>query len=358
MKHLAKKIVFMAGLLTCVIFLSCPEEAPMAAISSDGTFKLSDGVKALEYRVVNIHVYSISGRYLMSITPEPVYEEEEEENEDGDDGGTGGNISLPSIPNANKKVLYYNWKLETDLPQGELVTFWVELLDVNTGVVYYAEGKDDIIVSGTRYDWVLEEIFIPVFNEEDLRKLGNDEHFLPSKNYALIADLDLKEPWEPLCTGSYAFSGLFDGKGHTISGLRFNTAAHSNIGFFSYLRGTSGKHAVVKNLNIVMHGGNLNLEAGTRSFGGLAGYAEFADIEKVMIKSMSSSSIEPIIIHKLGGTEFDLGGIVGNFSMSGSITKSASQIPMSASLNSTGGPVTVFIGGIVGRAGDPNTGEQ
>lgn len=91
----------------------------------------------------------------------------------------------------------------------------------------------------------------------------------------LTADivLDANESWEPIGYASYydetkAYSGTFDGQGHTISGLNANATVS---GLFGYT-----KNAAIKNLTVAGSvGGGSCLTAG----GGIVGYAVGGTIE-------------------------------------------------------------------------------
>lgn len=87
-----------------------------------------------------------------------------------------------------------------------------------------------------------------------------DSVLYDNKYVELTSDIDISgiENWEPVGGSQYAFNGTFDGKGHTIKGLREGTKESprrlsknvedfSNaLGFF----GNIGIDAVVKNLNL------------------------------------------------------------------------------------------------------------
>ena len=102
-----------------------------------------------------------------------------------------------------------------------------------------------------------EEDFIPVYTVEDLYSIRNNL----SANYKLMNDIDLTEAtapggdydylgngWNPIGGGSSygatAFSGVFDGDGHKISGMRIDFKTVPNgygegyFGLFSKIIGT------------------------------------------------------------------------------------------------------------------------
>lgn len=54
------------------------------------------------------------------------------------------------------------------------------------------------------------------------------------ENKNLASKGDLTE-WEPIGTSDVPYTGTFDGKGYTISGLYFNNPSESNVGLFGYI---------------------------------------------------------------------------------------------------------------------------
>jgi hypothetical protein len=53
--------------------------------------------------------------------------------------------------------------------------------------------------------------------------------------------------WQPIGTLNNPFSGIFDGNGHTISGIYINDKTQNNLGLF----GVTAPEAVIKNLGVV-----------------------------------------------------------------------------------------------------------
>ncbi|KAG4102764.1 hypothetical protein H8356DRAFT_1305122 [Neocallimastix lanati (nom. inval.)] len=87
-----------------------------------------------------------------------------------------------------------------------------------------------------------------------------EEILYDNKYIEVIADIDISdvENWEPIGGSQFSFNGVFDGKGHTINGLKEGTEENprklskniedfSNaLGFF----GTLGVNAIVKNIRL------------------------------------------------------------------------------------------------------------
>ena len=116
-----------------------------------------------------------------------------------------------------------------------------------------------------------------IANETQLRdfaKSFSEDNTYKGKYIQLANDIELVQgDWTVIGEGDYAFSGSFDGKGHTVSGLKIGSAEnhHKDNGslyyaFFSALDGDS----FVKDLNLDV---NIYVEGdGNLYVAGLAGY--------------------------------------------------------------------------------------
>ncbi len=71
--------------------------------------------------------------------------------------------------------------------------------------------------------------------------------------------------WTPIGTSSYKYAGVFDGQGHTVSGLYFNNTNSSYIGLFGFLYNPS----VIKNVGVVD-----SYFSGYQRVGGICGHIE------------------------------------------------------------------------------------
>ena len=188
------------------------------------------------------------------------------------------------------------------------------------------------------------------------------------KTFVLTDDIDLTGvEWQGIGSDSVFFSGIFDGQGHTISGLSITSSDNQNIGFFSRTQ-----NAEIKNLIIDAPTADLVYSGGNAYFGVLVGRANSSVISNVEVRNMdvhigatSEVSAGGLVgwVHNNGtiigcstsggldisrGSNYRLGGIVGDWAWAyGSISQSSSNLNIigfnSNNTNSYG------TGGIVGR---------
>lgn len=143
-----------------------------------------------------------------------------------------------------------------------------------------------LLISVIPFTVSAESDFIEIYTADDLRAV--DENL--SRNYKLMNDIDLStltasggkynyngNGWEPIGSGGVygknAFTGVFDGNGHTISGIRIIVSSMpqgassktAHIGLFAYNSG------VICNLTI---DGKItsNYEYGVNYIGGITAY--------------------------------------------------------------------------------------
>ncbi len=112
---------------------------------------------------------------------------------------------------------------------------------------------------------------IEIWTAEDLYNVRDDLE----GSYILMADIDLSDTyganydegggWKPIRRGEHVFEGIFDGNGHTISGLYINRPDEYYIGLFAYFT----EEAEVFNLKLI----DVNV-VGNESVGGLVGYSD------------------------------------------------------------------------------------
>ena len=147
-------------------------------------------------------------------------------------------------------------------------------------------------------------------------------------NITLDKNIDLTgKVWTPIGTDyDNAYTGTFDGGGHTITGLTVTTN-DQYAGLFGYL-GKFGKFCTVK--NVVMDGIQITCNHRLGSAGGVAGYSRAVTIENCSVSGSVSGTMRA-------------GGVVGGLN-GGSITGCSSSATVKGTLN---------VGGV---AGETNSG--
>lgn len=168
--------------------------------------------------------------------------------------------------------------------------------------------------------------------------------------FTLKNDIKLTKLWTPIGSGTaYHFSGIFDGDGHTISGLKTESSSGAT-GFFGYLVGTAKNLTVqgeIKSKSDKCGGiaGHLDREgsieyctsnvniSGKDKTGGIVGYNEGGYIEQCTN------------LGKVSGT-YKIGGIVGE-NWGGVISECHNMGEISSSER---GIETYGTGGIAGRS--------
>lgn len=163
-----------------------------------------------------------------------------------------------------------------------------------------------------------------------------------SANYKLTTDIVLNDDtsgyedwsnnspdhvWTPIGTLSSAFSGTFDGQGHTVSGIYINGGDY--LGLFGYISGGTVENIGVADSNI----------SGRSYIGGVAGYNYGGQVTNcgnsgcitALYMTTSNDEVVPEYCYAGGVVGYNCGGQVTNCHNSGTIT-------------STG----MIIGGVVG----------
>ncbi len=188
-------------------------------------------------------------------------------------------------------------------------------------------------------------------NEEqtDSWKPTRTENF-EGVTFTLADDIKLTGEWEPIGSDdSYNFAGIFDGDGHTISGISI-TKNSPNTGLFGYLVGE------VRNLNV-----EGSIKVGTGSCGAVAGV--LTDTGKITnctskVTISAGNKTGGIAGYNNGGTieectnignisgTFKVGGVTGE-NWGGTITKCRNLAEITSSER---GVATYGTGGVAGRS--------
>lgn len=197
-----------------------------------------------------------------------------------------------------------------------------------------------------------------ISNEDQLVAFAGslEESVLYDGKYVeLTSDIDISsiENWEPVGGSQFAFNGTFDGKGHTISGLREGTKDNprrlsknvddfSNaLGFF----GNIGVDAVVKNLNLT----NVAIYAYREdaSFvGGIVGYMQgLSDSSSYKGAVIDNCSVQGTIESTTAEKNAYVGGIAAR-QYKGSIINCHTDVKLSSKVEY--GESIASVGGITG----------
>ncbi len=123
----------------------------------------------------------------------------------------------------------------------------------------------------------------------------------------LVSDVSGFREWTPIGRRDFSYDGIFNGQGHTISGLYFNDSQRSYVGFFGYTE----IHSKISNVGIVDSyfcgstyvGGmcgrgygiiencyNANTVSGTSIVGGVCGFKDYRPINNCYITGAVSGS--------------------------------------------------------------------
>ena len=208
----------------------------------------------------------------------------------------------------NGKVFVYKMQSDTHWQAGEEYTYTVSLAAAKDPG-YTIEGDGSYTV--TTADGL-----------KNVAKLVNEEG-KTDINITLDTDLTLTGEWTPIGTESQPYTGTFNGKDKTITGLTVNQEGTNYVGLIGYL-GSGGKVQ-----NVVLEGVQITSDNSSGYAGGVAGDS-WGTIENCSVSGSVS------------GTTF-AGGVVGS-QWGGSITGCNSSATVKG---------VIFAGGI---AGETNSG--
>ena len=88
-------------------------------------------------------------------------------------------------------------------------------------------------------------------------------------NGTLVSDGNGFREWTPIGRGDFSYNGIFNGQGHTISGLYFNNSRRNYVGFFGY----TGRYSKISNVGIVD-----SYFCGFNYVGGVCGRSDYGNI--------------------------------------------------------------------------------
>ncbi|MDR2343370.1 MAG: hypothetical protein LBD86_02415 [Spirochaetaceae bacterium] len=296
------------------VFAGCPVMAPPEPLDLSGTLHIDPGFSGWDM----MKVVALDSKGVVAGETIPVY--------DGTD---------------------WIWYMPVTTEEGEMGVFWVEMKESPGLPLYYNEGEEEMFESGKTYTIHVTEKYIPVRNQGDLALIGNDTGHLQDDNYILIRDIRLSGEWEPLCRpGAKPFSGVFEGRGHKVSGLRLpDGGSFQYVGLFACL-----DNAKINDLNLEVSNTGLELSgASQQGLGALAGFAVNTSISKVVVSGPRNG----LTVKKSGGGDFYIGGIAGKITGASVISQSAALFSITVEAESSG---IGYLGGISGYAEPPTAG--
>jgi len=201
----------------------------------------------------------------------------------------------------------------------------------------------------------------------ELVKTGGDvSKFLVDGVLVLGADIDLGgEEWTPIGAGSVTnagvisegnvpFTGVFDGRGHTVDNFKVNVPADAPSGYaaglFGILNGATVKNVII-GPNAVFEGKS----AGISFIGGVAGFALNSTIESCTNKAtMSLTAAKDAIRECLAGIVGEMYTAEGDFASYVKNCVNEGTITSTNSVNANNGGNGLSVAGIVGFSDGKN----
>ena len=245
----------------------------------------------------------------------------------------------------NGKVFVYKMKKNAEWKAGEEYTYTVSLAAAEDPG-YTIEGDGSYTV--TTADGL-----------KNVAKLVNEEG-KTDINITLDTDLTLTGEWTPIGTESQPYTGTFNGKDKTITGLTVNQEGTNYVGLIGYL-GSGGKVQ-----NVVLEGVQITSDNSSGYAGGVAGNSFGGTIENCSVSgSVSGSfSVGGVVGSQWGGSitgcnssatvkgVIFAGGIAGSTNGGASLTGCYATGSVSVENNTTS---AAYAGGVVGNNGSSST---
>lgn len=186
---------------------------------------------------------------------------------DNKNWGTGNTVNLAGLTVGNKSAGSYQYPSNVTLidtrvtSTGYYPTVYMygnATADIGATIVYNGGCElGDIIQGGGVTEAVKADLIIK--NADDLFNFAsevNGGNNYAGKTVALARDIDLENrAWSPVgeyytsTADAHAFSGTFNGNGHTVSNLNVNSEGN-NAGLFGYIQTSGNSSPVIKNLTV------------------------------------------------------------------------------------------------------------
>lgn len=206
---------------------------------------------------------------------------------------TPGNItSTAAISLGGFELLSGNW-----IQNGMLPSFSAADFKLTGGTFVRAQGGSG--ESASPYQ------LADIYGLQGAATLGNSASFVLNTNIDASGTAGWSSGFVPLASGS-GYSGIFDGGGKIISGLKINRSGDDNVGLFSALSSGTIRNLTLSGVDV----------SGHSSVGGLVGYV-----------SNSGGSISNVVVSgavqgvgNVGALVGSNGGIISNVISSGTVT--------------------------------------
>lgn len=134
--------------------------------------------------------------------------------------------------------------------------------------------------------------FTGIYTAADLKNISKNL----SGSYILMNDIALKGAWDPIGSFDSPFTGIFDGNGYTVSGLKKSWTAQEGdeivLGLFAALQGAEVRNVAVSGSFSVTVPEDYYDETGKIAIGGIAGYVEDESLINNCVSNVSVSSDE------------------------------------------------------------------
>ncbi|MGE4353319.1 MAG: S-layer homology domain-containing protein [Oscillospiraceae bacterium] len=222
---------------------------------------------------------------------------------------------------------------DIDLSSGVTFTF-----EADTGLVAVTDGADTFylgtgVVGNTDGGNTVFDVTASVIGTVYTDDAGN----IGDAPFAL-------NPWAPIGGDGAAFSGTFDGGGHTVSGMYINSSPLSYQGLFGY-----GEDCIIQDVNL-----DNGFICGADQVGGIAGYLNRGSVSGCTNSCTVTGIGEITPYYSNYYVYVHLGGIVGSVNGSGSVsdcrnTGVISSIPLYTSSVTS---MSIYVGGVVGYIKD------
>jgi hypothetical protein len=155
----------------------------------------------------------------------------------------------------------------------------------------------------------------------------------------MTADSTDANVWTPIGDSIYKYNGVFDGQGHTVSGLYFNNSTVRYVGLFGY----TDSNAQIKNVGVInsylkgknkvggICGYNFGTISNSYNTGTVTGYGNIGGVSGENAGTISDS----YNTGEVTGSDFYVGGICGN--NGGTVSKSYNKGAITCNSGEVGG---------------------